>query len=495
MRKLIGCALLLCCMYADAQKVANPKPYAALITAADLKKHLYTIAGPEMEGRLTASPGQKRAAAYIENEFKSLGLLPGNNGVYQLPYPVFQDSLTKASMEVNGKELQMDKDFAPNINNYASNISCGEVVYAGSGVVDSARNDYKDVNAAGKIVLLTSVPQQRFGTPSYQSMAQRNGAIAILVVQQNFPRRTNLKGQQYVNAFRRSVLPNTFFISEEVAKSIMGDDWEAAKAGKGKAKSYTANVALGVEKASTRNESTDVIGYLPGTDLKDEYVFVTGHYDHLGKRDSAIYYGADDDGSGTCAVMEIANAFAKAKADGHGPRRTMVFMTVSGEEEGLWGSAYYTDHPVFPLDKTSVDLNIDMIGRIDPKRKVGDSTNYVYIVGDDKLSSDLHPISTSTNDKYTKLELDYKFNDPKDPERIYFRSDHFNFARKGVPIIFYFNGTHNDYHRPTDTPDKINYDLYAKRAQLVFYTAWDMANRNDMLKRDIPLDTSFMNRN
>ena len=120
--------------------------------------------------------------------------------------------------------------------------------------------------------------------------------------------------------------------------------------------------------------------------------------------------------------------------------------------------------------------------------------NYVYIVGDDKLSSDLHPISVSTNDKYTKLELDYKFNDPKDPERIYFRSDHFNFARKGVPIIFYFNGTHNDYHRPTDTPDKINYDLYAKRAQLVFYTAWDMANRNEMLKRDIPLDTSFMGR-
>jgi hypothetical protein len=494
MRKLIGCSLLLICVYTQAQKAANPKPYAAQITAADLKKHLFIIAGPEMEGRLTASPGQRRAAAYIENEFKSLGLQPGNNGVYQLPYPVFQDSLTKASMEVNGKELQMDKDFAPNINNYVSNISCGEVVYVGSGVVDTSRNDYKDVNAAGKIVLLTSV-QQRFGGQSYQSIAQKNGAIAILVVQMNFPRHTNLKGQQYVSAFRRTVLPNTYFISEEVAKSIMGDDWEAAKAGKAKSKSYLANVALSLEKTTTRNESTDVIGYLPGTDLKDEYVFVTGHYDHLGKRDTTIYYGADDDGSGTCAVMEIAKAFSKAKAEGHGPRRTMVFMTVSGEEEGLWGSAYYTDHPVFPLEKTSVDLNIDMIGRIDPKRKVGDSTNYVYVVGDDKLSSDLHPISTETNDKFTKLELDYKFNDKNDPERIYFRSDHFNFARKGVPIIFYFNGTHNDYHRPTDTPDKINYDLYAKRAQLVFYTAWDMANRNDMLKRDIPLDTSFMNRN
>lgn len=202
-----------------------------------------------------------------------------------------------------------------------------------------------------------------------------------------------------------------------------------------------------------------------------------------------IYYGADDDGSGTVSVLELAEAFAKAKAAGKGPRRTIVFMTVSGEERGLLGSAYYGEHPIFPLEKTTVDLNIDMIGRIDPKRKVGDSTNYVYVVGDDKLSTDLRPISEAMNKKYIKMELDYKYNDPKDQERIYYRSDHYNFARKGVPIIFYFNGTHNDYHRPTDTPDKIQYDLMAKRARLIFYTAWEMANRNDMLKRDIPLDT------
>ncbi len=350
------------------------------------------------------------------------------------------------------------------------------------------------MNVAGKILLVIPA-QQRFTQSSYQVNAQKNGAAAILVVQANFPRRqVNPRGPQYVNQFRRSIFPNTFFISEEVAQSIMGQDWASAKAGNAPVKSYMANVLLSLDKTTIRNESTNVIAYMEGTDLKDQYVFITGHYDHLGKRDTVIYYGADDDGSGTCAVLEIAEAFTKAKAAGKGPRRTIVFMTVSGEEEGLWGSAFYGDHPVFPLDKTTVDLNIDMIGRIDPKRKVGDSTNYVYIVGDDKLSSDLKPISTSTNAKYTKLELDYKFNDPKDPERIYFRSDHFNFARRGVPIIFYFNGTHNDYHRPTDTPDKINYDLYAKRAQLVFYTAWEMANRNDMLKRDIPLDTSFMNR-
>jgi Zn-dependent M28 family amino/carboxypeptidase len=209
--------------------------------------------------------------------------------------------------------------------------------------------------------------------------------------------------------------------------------------------------------------------------------------DHLGKRGNDIYYGADDDGSGSVSILEIASAFAKAKAGGKGARRSILVLANSGEEEGLWGSAFYTDHPTYPLDKTTVDLNIDMIGRIDPNRKVGDSTNYVYVVGSDKLSTDLKPISEGNNKKYSKLELDYKFDDPTDPERIYYRSDHFNFARKGVPIIFYFDGIHADYHRPTDTPDKINYDLMAKRAQLVFYTAWEMADRNEMLKRDIAL--------
>ena len=164
-------------------------------------------------------------------------------------------------------------------------------------------------------------------------------------------------------------------------------------------------------------------------------------------------------------------------------------MTVSGEEKGLWGSAYYANHPIFPLDKTTVDLNIDMIGRTDSSRKQGDSTNYVYVVGDDKISTDLKIISEAANKTNGNMELDYKFNDPNDRNRIYFRSDHYNFAQKGVPIIFYYDGMLGaDYHRPTDTPDKINYPLMVKRAQLVFYTAWEMANRNDLLKRDIKLE-------
>jgi Zn-dependent M28 family amino/carboxypeptidase len=233
-----------------------------------------------------------------------------------------------------------------------------------------------------------------------------------------------------------------------------------------------------------------VIAILEGTDKKDEYVFLTSHYDHIGKRnDTTINYGADDDGSGTTGILELAQAWVEAKKAGNGPRRSIVFMTVSGEEKGLWGSEYYSNHPVYPLDKTSVDLNIDMIGRTGSEyQKDKDSTNYIYIIGDDKLSSDLNPITEQVNNTYIKFKLDRKYNDPKDPNRFYFRSDHYNFAEKGVPIIFYFNGTHSDYHRPTDTPDKINYPMMAKRAQLVFLTAWEMANREQMLKRDIRLE-------
>jgi Zn-dependent M28 family amino/carboxypeptidase len=192
-------------------------------------------------------------------------------------------------------------------------------------------------------------------------------------------------------------------------------------------------------------------------------------------------------------VLELAEAFAKAKASGKGPRRSILFMLVSGEEKGLWGSEYYGDHPVFPLDKTTANLNIDMIGRIDSLYEKTDTVNYVYVIGQDKLSSDL-PALARLGNTTPKLFLNNKYDDPKDPMRIYYRSDHYNFAKNGVPILFYFDGVHKDYHRPTDTVDKINFELMTKRAQLVFYTAWEMANRNELLKRDIPLPAAAMNR-
>jgi hypothetical protein len=495
-------SIFICSISWAQKKAGDPKSFANTINVDDLKKHLFIVAGKEMEGRETATEGQRKAAAYIQDYFKSLGLLPGNDSSYQMHFPVYQDSLIKASMEVNGKTFQIFKDFAVNLStSNTSTIMGSEVVFVGYGISDSTRDDYKGINARGKIVLiLPGIPpsqsnQRRGGGQlAVQEAAVKNGAVGILSVQINFPRSpTTLRGSQYVNAFRKTIYPNTFNISEQIAREIMGNDYDSAKAaiekGNPLPKIYSANVSMELNKSVNKMSSSNVLAYLEGTDKKSEYVIITAHYDHLGKRnDSLIYYGADDDGSGTVSVLELAEAFTKAKLAGKGPRRSIIFMAVSGEEKGLWGSAYYGDHPVFPLEKTTVNLNIDMIGRTDPKRKMADSLNYIYIVGDDKLSSDLRPISESMNKKYVKLGLDYKYNRPDDPERIYYRSDHYNFARKGVPIIFYFNGTHNDYHRPTDTPDKINYDLLRKRAQLVFFTAWEMANRNDMLKRDIPLD-------
>ncbi|HEX8332199.1 MAG TPA: M28 family peptidase [Segetibacter sp.] len=495
MRKLLTVVLAFSTITSIAQKANNPVPFAKTITPADLSKHLYIVAGKEMEGRETATEGQRKAAAYIENEFKRIGLQPAPGNSYQLYYPVYQDSLVNASFEVNGKSFQIDKDFNASVNNTASTMRFSEVVFVGAASIDTLKN----ANLAGRLVIvLGGAPQGRGQGQGILGTLLSKGAAGILTVANNYPRTTaaNRKGNQAISLFRRSITPQQFTISEAVARTILGNDYDNAKANTSTIKTYQANVMLDVQKTTITLQSSNVLGVLPGTNLKDEYLFITAHYDHEGKRgDSVIYYGADDDGSGTVGVIEIAEAFAKAKGAGKGPRRSIAFMTVSGEEKGLWGSDYYASHPVFPLEKTTADLNIDMIGRTDSSRKVGDSNNYVYVVGDDKLSSELKTISEAQNKKYTKLELDYKFNDPKDRNRIYYRSDHYNFAKHGVPIIFYYDGMLGaDYHKPTDTPDKINYNLLAKRAQLVFYTAWEMANRNEMIKRDIPLDRNVFNR-
>jgi hypothetical protein len=486
---------------ASAQKIPDARPFAGSITAQDLKEHLYIVASKEFEGRETGTEGQRKAAAYIENDFKSLGLQPGNKDSYQLYYPIFQDSLTTAAIRINGQSFAIDEDFAVNTAaNYSATLMGSEVVFAGYGISDSTRDDYKGLDVKGKIVLVlngtpdnTTAPPSRGrrsgGSYSKQEMAQKNGAIALLIIQNGFPRKSfGDKGPMYLNGYRKTILPNSFYVSDKIAEAIMGTDYSSVKSGIVQPRRYSVDVLLEFSKSTGRLQSSDVLGFLEGTDLKGQLVVISAHYDHLGKKDTVIYYGADDDGSGTVSVLELAQAFTKAKAAGKGPRRSILFLANSGEEKGLWGSEYYSEHPTWPMDHIAVDLNIDMIGRIDPNRKKGDSTNYVYVIGDDKLSSDLKPISEAQNKKYAKLELDYKFNDPKDPERIYYRSDHYNFARKGVPIIFYFDGIHKDYHRPTDTPDKINYDLMEKRARLVFYTAWEMANRDEMPKRDIPLN-------
>ena len=230
------------------------------------------------------------------------------------------------------------------------------------------------------------------------------------------------------------------------------------------------------------NDSENIWAFIKGSEKPDEILVISAHYDHVGTKNGEVYNGADDDGSGTVALLEIAQAFAKAKKDGLGPKRSILFLHVTGEEHGLHGSRFYSENPLFPLKNTIADINIDMIGRRDTLHP--DTNNYIYVIGSDRLSSQLHVINEEVNAKYTNLTLDYKYNDRNDPERIYYRSDHYNFAKKGVPAIFFFNGVHADYHMASDTPDKIEYDALAKRAQLAFTLAWELANREERIVVD-----------
>ncbi|CAM3879181.1 MULTISPECIES: M28 family metallopeptidase [Flavobacterium] len=230
------------------------------------------------------------------------------------------------------------------------------------------------------------------------------------------------------------------------------------------------------------NDSENIWAFIKGSEKPEEILVISAHYDHVGTKNGEVYNGADDDGSGTVALLEIAQAFKQAAKEGHTPKRSILFLHVTGEEHGLHGSRYYSENPLFPLANTIADINIDMIGRRDLLHP--DTNNYIYVIGSDRLSTELHTINEEANKKYTQLELDYKFNDRNDPERIYYRSDHYNFAKKGIPSIFFFNGVHDDYHMPTDTPDKIEYDALAKRAQLAFTLAWELANRDERIKVD-----------
>ena len=231
--------------------------------------------------------------------------------------------------------------------------------------------------------------------------------------------------------------------------------------------------------------SENVLAYIKGTEKPEELLIISGHMDHLGIENDTIHFGADDNGSGSMAILEIAQAFKIAEQDGYAPKRSILFMHLTAEEIGLQGSRYYIENPVFPLENTVANLNIDMIGRIDSKHI--NNPNYIYLIGSDRISKELHFISEKVNKTFFNLELDYTYNEEDDPNKYYYRSDHYNFAQQNIPVIFYFNGEHEDYHKSTDTPDKIIYSVLQKRTQLIFATAWQLANQENR-----PIDNAVL---
>jgi len=519
LKKLLTTVFLLKVVFVFGQREEEVGRYAETITTTDLKKRLEIIASDEFEGRETGRPGQKKAAAYIRNQFIEFGYEPLESlqGYYQ-PYRLLMTYPDTVNLIIDKDSLRFLKDmyYFPGFGDMV--IDAENLLYLGYGISDKSYNDYAQNEVGGRVLLISSGephkkknkslidPEQ--SSTSWTSdwtqkieLAEVNGAKALLIIDDKFSssvvqhgryiKRPSISVENRTEA-EKSKMP-VIYISSKMADQILQKagfkkghkalEKAINKSRKPINKELNFRVKIEVKKSKEKLVSENVLAYLEGEDKKEELVVITAHYDHLGKKGEKIFNGADDDGSGTTSMLELAQAFALAKKEGNGPRRSMLFMAVSGEEKGLLGSEFYSDNPVFPLESTVANLNIDMIGRID-KHHAPDS-NYVYIIGADKLSNELHRINEKANDTYTKLELDYKYNDENDPNRFYYRSDHYNFAKHGVPVIFYFTGVHEDYHQPTDTVDKIMFKKTEKIARLVFYTAWELANREERIKVDV----------
>ncbi|MCX2433285.1 MULTISPECIES: M28 family peptidase [unclassified Pedobacter] len=484
-------------------------------------KHLSVLASDAYEGRETGKKGAWMAADYIRDYFKSIGLKGPVDGSYFQKIDLASYVVSESMFTINGQPKQAYKDYLITSNAVGLNgftFSADEVVFAGYGISKDGFNEYDGLNIEGKVVMIfgsgdptlkaTDKTDRRAAMMARQKklnyLAQNKAKAVIVIdpaVDQISPERKAayeagqviMRTEEVVERMKKQNPFTIISISTATANEILKaantsvDAFQKKTAETTKPASQTINVALSASamKKGMAVRGENVLGYLEGSDpkLKKEVLVLTGHYDHIGitpevEGPDKINNGADDDGSGTTGVLLMAKAFTDAKKAGKGPKRSILFMTVVGEEKGLWGSDWYSQHPVFPVENTIADLNTDMIGRIG-EEYLGkpDSANYIYSVGSKMLSSDLGKLSEQVNATYTKMKLDYKYDDPQDTQRIYYRSDHYNFAKLGIPIIFYYDGMlEQDYHRPGDEVSKINFTLLTKRAKLTYYTAWELAN-------------------
>ncbi|MFZ4100715.1 MAG: M28 family peptidase [Sphingobacterium thalpophilum] len=463
------------------------KKYATEINAKRTKKHLKILASEKFEGRETGNHGAEMAAGYLAREFKKLKLIAPVKGTYLQDIELIETSIVVNLLEVNGTKLKQKTDFSFSGSGEAKIINANELTYIGLGTESELKNTTikdkvvlmrQDEDAAGNARRMNFVRSKKPGliiavnvTGTKQQHSHLSGASLSVKegIRESIPMRENT--------------PGVIQTRTEIADKIL------SKSGKTFGELNTSNeseiikaeIKLIYEPVKRALQSSNVLGLLEGSDLKDELLVYTAHYDHIGLNPDGgkdkVFNGADDDASGTSGVLAIARAFAKAKKDGNNPRRSILFMMLTGEEKNLLGSEYYALNPVFPFAKTIANLNIDMIGRIGKEYQSSpDSANYCFLVGADRLSTDLHKISENANTVYTKMKIDYKHNAPDD--QIYYWSDHYNFAKNGVPVIFYYNGKHDDYHKGSDEIRKINFELLSRRAQLAYYTGWDLVMRD-----------------
>jgi hypothetical protein len=516
----------LCFLALSLQAQYSPQPedqvttLASTITPERISTYLHVLASDAFEGRETGTPGNAKAAQYIADQFKALGIPPVQSmGGYFQDLVFSKISLQEANLSINGSAFTNMKDFViiPDaMPGDMVSFKGYDVTFLGYGIEDPAYSDYGSKSLDGKAILIykgepvdasgksrvtgtSQLSDWSSGLEKKLRTAAAHGVALVYVIEDQFrqkvsEQRMSILGGQTVmgmpNMQNADMAPD-LLISSNTATILMGKKSKKIikrrdkirEKGKSKAVRIPTITEVSAIRSVTSTPGQNVLGFIEGTDpaRKNEVVVVSAHYDHLGKRGDDIFNGADDNGSGTSAVISIAGAFEEAKRQGIGPRRSVLCLLVTGEEKGLLGSEYYSEFPVFPLKNTVADVNIDMIGRMDNKHS---DPMYTYVIGSDRLSSELHEINEEVNSKYTHLDLDYTYNALNDPNRFYYRSDHYNFAKHGIPAIFYFSGVHEDYHRPSDTVDKIMFDKAAVIAKLAFHTAWELANRDDRIKVD-----------
>jgi len=511
--------------YAQVKELKKNKDaitFSKAINPTNAYKHLSILASDEFEGRETGKKGAWMAADYIRDYFKSIGLKGPVDGSYFQKIDLANYSITQSSLTINGQPKQLYTDYLITSNAVGLNgftFSADDLVFAGYGVNKDGYNDFEGLNLEGKVVVIfgngdpTAKPEDKQDRRAMMMARARKvtfitkaNAKAVIIIDPSLDNRAEqlkaiyaegqpvMKSPEVVERMKSQNPFTTISVNTATANEILkaaNTSVEAIQkkiAETKKPASQTINVAISASatKSEVAVRAENVLGFLEGSDpkLKKEVLVLTGHYDHIGlvadpNAKDKVNNGADDDGSGTTGVLLMAKAFTDAKKAGKGPKRSILFMTVVGEEKGLWGSDWYSSHPVFPVENTIANLNTDMIGRIG-EEYLGkpDSANYIYSIGSNMLSSELGKLSEQVNATYTKMKLDYKYDDPQDTQRIYYRSDHYNFAKLGIPIIFYYDGMlEQDYHQPGDEVSKINFPLLSKRAQLTYFTAWELANQ------------------
>lgn len=492
----------------QAQPDSVAMRYAATITQEDLRRHLEILASDAYEGRETGMEGQKMAAAYIEQQFKLFGVPPVPDALQRGMKNGYQQSFALELSRPGGLHVQAGEapfgflqDYLYFSERLQHDLSTNSIAVAAPAAMSRVPADAEVALVLEErkgAVVKGSIPGGSYFQRITELTVNAPEHVQVILYATDEASKMIAAYGHYIGSPRMQLADEpkkdkggvqVIVITRSMADALLSQartTW--AKAVKrARKRPFVADVPVRFTYVPSTEtlSSENVLAYIEGSTKKDEVVVVTAHYDHIGVADGEVYNGADDDGSGTVALLEMAQAFAQAKAEGHGPLRSVLFMPVSGEEKGLLGSEYYSEHPVFPLANMVADVNIDMIGRVDSTH--ADSKPYVYVIGSDRLSSELHAINERANATYTHLDLDYTFNAESDPNRFYYRSDHYNFAKHGVPSVFFFSGVHEDYHGPKDEVDRIRFDLLQQRTLLVFYTTWELANRPERIVVDRPL--------